>query len=176
ARSSHTKIAYQTYLNNFPKGQFASTARIEIQKFEDAEEEQRLAQEKAEREAELANKPVEEVVVKPVEKPKPVENPKPDPAPQPTYADRSNTATLSADFSNNRGKLPWPVGRGSIVGHFGPGKHPILGIEVNNDGVDIATNKGSNALAVFDGEVTQVISIPGGNRTVLLRHGTYFTV
>src|SRR5690606_20923805 len=62
ARSSHTKIAYQTYLKNFPQGQFASTARIEIQKFEDAEEEQRLAQEKAEREAELANKPVEEVV------------------------------------------------------------------------------------------------------------------
>lgn len=176
ARSSHTKIAYQTYLKNFPQGQFASTARIEIQKFEDAEEEQRLAQERAEYEAELANKPVEEVVVKPVETPKPVENPKPDPAPQPTYADRSSTATLSADFSNNRGKLPWPVSRGSIVGHFGAGKHPTLGIEVNNDGVDIATNKGSYALAVFDGEVTQVISIPGGNRTVLLRHGTYFTV
>lgn len=176
ARGSHTKIAYQTYLNNFPKGQFASTAKIEIQKFEDAEEKQRLAQEQAERDAELANKPIEEVVVKPVEKPKPVENPKPDPSSQPVYTDRSGSSTLSADFSNNRGKLPWPVSRGSIVGHFGPGKHPTLGIEVYNDGIDIATNKGANALAVFDGEVTQVISIPGGNRTVLLRHGTYFTV
>lgn len=177
ARSSHTKSAYQTYLQNFPQGQFASTARIEIGKFEKAEEEQRLAKEKAEREAELANKPVENVVVKPVETPKRVENPKPDPAPQQTYADRSNSAELSSEFSSNRGKLPWPVARGQIVGRFGTNPHPILThIEVNNDGVDIATNKGTNARAVFDGEVTAIISIPGGNRTVLLRHGTYFTV
>lgn len=177
ARSSHTKAAYQTYLQNFPQGQFASTARIEINKFEKAEEEQRLAKEKAERDAELANKPVQDVVVKPVETPKRVENPKPDPAPQQNYADRSNTAELSSDFSNNRGKLPWPVARGQIVGRFGTNPHPILThIEVNNDGVDIATNKGSNAKAVFEGEVTAIISIPGGNRTVLLRHGTYFTV
>lgn len=83
---------------------------------------------------------------------------------------------MSSDFANNRGKLPWPVSKGSIVQGFGEGKHPVLNIIVNNDGVDIATNKGSNAKAVFDGEVTQVVSIPGGNRTVLLRHGSYFTV
>jgi len=176
ARGMHTKQAYEIYLTNFPQGQFGSTARTEISKFEAAEEAARLAREKAEREAEAANKPVEEVVVKPVEKPKPVENPKPDPAPAPSYKDRSGTVELSSDFSNNRGKLPWPVSRGAIVGHFGPGKHPVLNIEVNNDGIDIATNKGSFAKAVFDGEVTQIISIPGGNRTVLLRHGTYFTV
>lgn len=177
ARGSHTKAAYQTYLQNFPKGQFASTARIEIGKFEKAEEDQRIAREKAEREAELANRPVETVVVKPVEKPKPVENPKPDPTPQPSYADRSNSAELSSEFSNNRGKLPWPVSRGQIVGKFGEHPHPILShLIVNNDGVDIATNKGTNAKAVFDGEVTAVISIPGGNRTVLLKHGTYFSV
>ncbi len=175
ARGNHTKSAYQTYLKNFPQGQFASTARIEIGKFEAAEEEARLAREKAEREAEAANKPVEEVVVKAVEKPKPVENPKPE-APKTVYAEKSNSAELSSEFSSNRGKLPWPVSRGQIVGKFGPGKHPILGLDVNNDGVDIATNKGTNARAVFDGEVSQVISIPGGNRTILLRHGNYYTV
>lgn len=177
ARSSHSKSAYQTYLKNFPQGQFASTARVEIGKFEKAEEEQRLAKEKAEREAELANKPVENVVVKPVETPKPVENPKPDPAPQKTFEEKSNSAELSSDFSNNRGRLPWPVSRGQIVGKFGTHPHPILpNLEVNNDGVDIATNKGSSAKAVFDGEVSSIISIPGGNRTVLLRHGTYYTL
>lgn len=176
ARGSHTKAAYQTYLKNFPKGQFASTARVEIGKFEKAEEEQRIAKEKAEREAELANKPVETVVVKPVEKPKPVENPKPD-VTQKVYDDRSNSAELSSDFANNRGRLPWPVSRGSIVQGFGEKPHPHLpNIIINNDGVDIATNKGSNAKAVFDGEVTAIISIPGGNRTLLLRHGTYYTV
>lgn len=179
ARGSHTKAAYQTYLKNFPQGQFASTARLEVSKFEKAEEEERLARlerERLAREAAEANKPVEPVVVKEVEKPKPVENPKPDPAPEPTFKEKSGSAELAADFSNNRGRLPWPVARGQIVGRFGVGKHPILNIQVDNDGVDIATNKGSNARVVFDGEVTQVISIPGGNRTVLIRHGTYFTV
>ncbi len=175
ARGNHTKVAYQTYLKNFPQGQFASTARIEITKFEAAEEEARLAREKAEREAAAANKPVEEVVVKEVEKPKPVENPKPE-ASKTVYAEKSNSAELSGEFANNRGKLPWPVSRGQIVGKFGPGKHPILGLDVTNDGVDIATNKGTNARAVYDGEVSQVISIPGGNRTILLRHGNYYTV
>lgn len=175
ARGNHTKQAYQTYLKNFPQGQFASTARIEINKFEAAEEAARLEKERAEREAAAANKPIEEVVVKEVEKPKPVENPVPE-APKTVYAEKSNSAELSGEFASNRGRLPWPVSRGQIVGKFGPGKHPLLGLDVNNDGVDIATNKGTFARAVFDGEVSQVISIPGGNRTVLLRHGNYYTV
>lgn len=175
ARSNHTKSAYQAYLKGFPQGQFASTAKLEITKFEKAEEEERLARQKAEREAAEANKPVEEVVVKEVEKPKPVENPKPDPAPQKTFEAKSNTAELSSEFASNRGRLPWPVSRGQIVVGFGPGKHPILGLDTNNDGVDIATNKGVNAKAVFDGEVSSVMSIPGGNRTVLVRHGEYYT-
>lgn len=176
ARSNHTKAAYQTYLKSFPQGQFASTARLEITKFERVEEEERLAREKAEREAAEANKPVEEVVVKEVEKPKPVENPKPDPAPQKTFDVKTNTAELSSEFASNRGRLPWPVSRGQIVVGFGPGKHPVLNIDTNNDGVDIATNKGVNARAVFDGEVSSIISIPGGNRTVLVKHGTYYTL
>lgn len=176
ARGSHTKMAYQNYLKDFPQGQFASTARLEITKFEQAEAAEREAREKAEREALAANKPVEAVVVKEVEKPLPVANPKPDPIPEPTFRERSGASEMSSDFANNRGKLSWPVNRGQIVGKFGIGKHPILNIEVNNDGVDIATNRGSTAKSVFDGEVSQVISIPGGNRTVLIRHGTYYTI
>lgn len=182
ARGNHTKAAYQKYLANFPQGQFASTAKLEISKFEDAEKEaarqEQLARERAEREAAERNKPVEEVKVAAVEveTPKRVENPKPDPAPEPAFKDRSGDAALGADFAVNRGKLPWPVAKGQIVGKFGINKHPILNIEINNDGVDIATNKGANARAVFDGEVSQIISVPGGNRTVLLRHGSYFTV
>src|SRR5690606_10252935 len=125
--------AYQSYLQNFPQGQFASTARVEIAKFEAAEEEERLAREKAEREAEAANKPVEEVVVKPVEKPKPVENPKPDPAPAPSIADRTSQVEPASNFVNNKGKLPWPVSRGRIVVGFGKSQHPYLpNIEIDN--------------------------------------------
>lgn len=176
ARSTHSKQAYQSYLNNFPQGQFASTARLEISKFEAAEEAARIAKEAAEREAAAANKPIEEVVVKEVEKPKPVENPRPDPAPEPKFTDRSSSVELASEFASNRGKLPWPVTRGQIVGKFGVNRHPILNIETNNDGVDIATNRGSMAKVVFDGEVSSIISIPGGNRTVLVRHGTFYTL
>lgn len=177
ARSNHSKVAYQTYLNGFPSGQFASTARLEISKFEKAEEEERLARERAEREAAATNKPIEEIPIKEVEQPKRVENPKPDTKPEPTFTERNASADLEADFVKNKGKLPWPVAKGQVVGQFGVGGHIVLKhLRVNNDGVDIATNRGANARAVFDGEVTQVLSIPGGNRSVLLRHGTYFTV
>jgi len=47
---------------------------------------------------------------------------------------------LSKDFQANRGKLPWPVVKGIVVGHFGKHEHPVLkGIMVNNNGIDIAT-------------------------------------
>lgn len=176
ARGAHSKAAYQKYLEDFPKGQFASTATLEVSKFEAAEEAARLERERAEREAAAAEVKVEEIKVVEVETPKPVENPMPDPVSEPVYTERLGMAELSSNFSNNRGSLPWPVARGQVVGHFGVGKHPILNIQTNNDGVDIATNKGSTAKAVFDGVVSSIIAIPGGNRTVLVRHGDYYTL
>ncbi|MFZ4398557.1 MAG: murein hydrolase activator EnvC family protein [Bacteroidales bacterium] len=84
---------------------------------------------------------------------------------------------LSTSFTNNRGRLPWPSEKGIISGTFGPHSHPELpGIVINNDGIDITTNRGSNARAVFNGEVTAVISGPNGKQVVILRHGNYLTV
>lgn len=84
---------------------------------------------------------------------------------------------LAANFTRNKGKLPWPVERGIIVSSFGRHPHPVAkGVIVNNNGLDIATESGSSARAVFDGEVSRVIRIPYGNKAVLIRHGNYFTV
>ena len=84
---------------------------------------------------------------------------------------------LSADFESNKGKLPWPVHKGVITGTFGTQPHPILkGIMINNNGIDIKTNKGSRARAVFEGEVTGVVAIPGAQNAVIIRHGEYLTV
>ena len=84
---------------------------------------------------------------------------------------------LSAEFSKNKGKLPWPV-NGSIVGKFGKQFHPVfknLQLPANN-GVDIAVAKGAEVKAVFDGVVKQVFVMPGYNQCVLVQHGTnYFT-
>ena len=87
-------------------------------------------------------------------------------------------AKLSASFKSNKGKLPWPVKRGIITGHFGEHDHAVLqGIKINNNGIDVSTNKGAVARAVFDGIVTGVIILPGANKkAVIVRHGEYFSV
>lgn len=85
---------------------------------------------------------------------------------------------LSGSFENNKGKLPWPVERGVLFSSFGEHAHPyIKGIKTRNDGIDIATDEGSNARVVFDGEVRSIISVPGTpNYAVLVKHGNYFTL
>ena len=84
---------------------------------------------------------------------------------------------LSDDFSLNKGKLPWPLQKGLITDHFG--EHPDLVLKhviKRNSGIDITTQSGAKARAVFKGEVSKVLAIPGGNMAIILRHGSYLTV
>lgn len=84
---------------------------------------------------------------------------------------------LSATFETNKGKLPWPVTEGVVTSTFGEHEHPVLkGIKVKNNGVDISTRNGSQVRAVFDGEVTGVITIPGAGKAIIVRHGEYLSV
>ena len=84
---------------------------------------------------------------------------------------------LSKDFSSNKGKLPWPVERGHIVGQFGKHPHAVLkGVMVENNGVDIKTVSGSEAHAVFSGTVVSVFFLPTTQNCVIVKHGEYFTV
>ena len=84
---------------------------------------------------------------------------------------------LSGDFSNNRGKFPWPVQRGLITDHFGEHAHAVLKyVLVRNSGIDITTQANAKARAIFKGEVTKIVAIPGGNMAVIIRHGNYLTV
>jgi septal ring factor EnvC (AmiA/AmiB activator) len=84
---------------------------------------------------------------------------------------------LSNSFAANKGKLPWPVAKGIISEHFGVHPHPLMpNIDVNNNGVDIATNTGSIARVVFDGEVTAVGNMPGAGQFILVRHGDFLTI
>jgi len=84
---------------------------------------------------------------------------------------------LSNNFASNKGKLPWPTEKGIVTSTFGVHPHPVLtDIKVKNDGIDISVSQGSKARAVFDGKVTGVVSIPGANKAVIIRHGEYLTV
>ena len=85
--------------------------------------------------------------------------------------------TLSTNFVNNKGKLPWPVERGVISSSYG--KHASVvsdKVTVTNNGIDIATTENAQARAVFDGEVASVVKLTGANTVVIIRHGEYFTV
>ena len=81
------------------------------------------------------------------------------------------------DFRKNKGKLPWPVEKGIITTGFGRNEFPgLVGSSVVNNGIDINSAPGTKVRAVFDGEVTKVLSIKGANYTVLIRHGQFLSV
>ena len=84
---------------------------------------------------------------------------------------------LSADFSSNKGRLPWPVQKGVISDKFGQHEHStIKGFIVNNNGVDISTTRGASCRSVFAGEVTGITSVPGVGKVIIVRHGEYLSV
>ncbi|MGM9806332.1 MAG: murein hydrolase activator EnvC family protein [Candidatus Aphodosoma sp.] len=84
---------------------------------------------------------------------------------------------VAGNFEANKGKLPRPVEKGFISGHFGIQPHPILDkVTINNKGIYLQTPAGTDARAVFEGEVTQCFSVPGSNQSVIVKHGNYRTV
>lgn len=84
---------------------------------------------------------------------------------------------LSDDFASNQRKLPWPVEKGVITEYFGEHPHPVLrGVKIKNNGLNISTAEGAAARAVFSGEVTHIIMIPGAGTTVMVRHGSFLTI
>lgn len=81
------------------------------------------------------------------------------------------------NFAQNKRRLPWPVERGIVIEHFGIHRHPVLtNIQIKNNGINIATEIGSKVRAVFNGEVSRVFGISGGNTAVIIRHGKYLSV
>lgn len=82
---------------------------------------------------------------------------------------------LSSSFAQNRGKLPAPItGSYIISSRFGIHRHSRY-VETSNDGIDIQSQAGADARAVFEGDVVTVMAFPGYNYGVIIRHGNYFT-
>lgn len=103
--------------------------------------------------------------------------PAPEVVKEPEVRVTTETRALSGKFESNKGRLPWPVDRGVITESFGTHPHPVLkGITTNNNGINISSSPGANVKAIYDGEVSGVITIPGSNMAVILKHGEYLTV
>lgn len=159
-------------------------ARAERERAEKARaERERIERERARKraaEAEKAGKKKPEKVVEPEPEPEPEAEPEPErvAATKGGYAMTKAERKLSGDFESNRGRLPFPVsGKYSIVARFGEQQHQELKyVRTNNSGIDIQVSPGTDARAVFNGEVTRVFVVPGYNNSVIIRHGNYLTV
>ncbi len=83
---------------------------------------------------------------------------------------------LAQSFGRQKGYLPLPVANGVVSTRFGNRRHPLYGTTINNPGVDIAAEAGSEVKAVHDGYVFAVRVIPGYGDAVFVNHGKYRTV
>ena len=84
---------------------------------------------------------------------------------------------LAENFTSNKGKLPWPVTNGVVKLRYGNNPSPIdRSLTIKSNGVRIATNKGAEVRAVFEGVVQGIMTPKNGNNTIMVRHGNYITV
>ena len=98
-------------------------------------------------------------------------------------AEKASKATLTKEqqliaggFEANKGRLPWPIEKGMISGHFGKQQHPVYEhVIIDNKGIYLQTTSGTKARAVYKGEVTSCFVI-NGTYAVIVQHGNYRTV
>ena len=83
---------------------------------------------------------------------------------------------LAGGFEANKGRLPWPVEKGMISGHFGKQQHPVYSqVTIDNKGIYLQTVAGAKARAVYKGEVTSCFMV-ANTYAVIVQHGNYRTV
>lgn len=83
---------------------------------------------------------------------------------------------IAGGFEANKGRLPWPIEKGFISGHFGKHQHPIhANVTINNKGIYLQTVSGAKARAVYEGEVTWCAQM-NGSYAVIIQHGNYRSV
>ena len=83
---------------------------------------------------------------------------------------------IAGGFESNKGRLPWPVERGMISGHFGKQQHPVYSqVTIDNKGIYLQTTAGEKARAVYKGEVTSCFMV-ANTYAVIIQHGNYRTV
>ena len=93
------------------------------------------------------------------------------------FASTPEAIKLSNSFNTNKGRLPWPVSKGLIISKFGKQKHPVLaGVNIENNGIEIATEPQGACRSIFNGRVSSILTMPNGTKVVMIRHGEYISV
>lgn len=141
-------------------------------------EEVRRSTEEARKARAKPTTPPPPVADKPATKPNAPVNIRPEtPVPVTAGPEVTGQDNFSREFQLKRGQLPWPVESGFIARGYGRQKHPTLkNIEITNNGVDIRAEESAIVYAVYAGRVAGIQFIPGHDYTVIIQHGTYYTV
>lgn len=89
---------------------------------------------------------------------------------------RIQNTKFSKDFVKNKGKLPMPIYKGTVVAPYGRQVHAVFEqVVTENNGIDIKTSANEQVKAVHDGEIVTVFSVPGSGKALILKHGDYYT-
>ncbi|REC78007.1 peptidase M23 [Chryseobacterium elymi] len=88
------------------------------------------------------------------------------------------TTTPGSSFADSRGRLGYPADRAGQVTHrFGRQPHPVFkNIVEENTGIKISVPSGTRAKSVYPGSVSSVLANSDGTKTVMVKHGNYFTI
>lgn len=99
------------------------------------------------------------------------------PSSKPSIVLSASAKELAAQFTQSRGKLPWPVKDGFISNKFGIRMHPVFrNVQIENLGIDIQTQEKATVHAIFAGIIKTISFVPGMNQIVIIQHGDYHTV
>jgi len=84
---------------------------------------------------------------------------------------------VGANFAKFKKQHIWPLSNYVVLHNFGDYHHPVLrDIIVKNDGIILGSKAGVNVYAVFDGQIINVVDIPGNGTSIIIKHGDYYTV
>lgn len=143
-------------------------------------EEQRKAEEEARKKREAEERKAASSKTSKASGSEAVKKPQSKPATRPMKdaPDDKEYKSLSGSFEQNKGRLPYPVGgRYTVVRPFGRTTHPDLPhVQVDNSGIDIEVQPGTDVRAVFDGKVSEIFKLTGFENIVMVRHGRYLTI
>lgn len=169
-KSEESKLMAQLKEEEKKKAVLKDQIAIAIRKEIAAAEEKRRREEEARRKAEAARKVADSKGNTTTATTKPA-------GPTVAMTEAKEGSIVSKSFEANKGNLPWPVDKGSITENFGRNPHPTLeNVFTNNNGIDISSPRNAEVRAVFEGEVTSVLNIPGAGKVLIIKHGNYRTV
>lgn len=148
-----------------------------VQRLADKEKELLAELRRKEQAAKELQRAIERAIAAEIKKTEEADRPADEKVIKRTFNMTPEQAQLSDNFSANRGKLPWPTAKGIVSSTYGEHPHPVLKyIKTRNNGIDILTSPDTKARAIFNGTVTNIMSLPNQNRVVIIRHGEYLTV